>query len=96
MSAPAVGGAVGKNRLSLLVLCRRAIGANGSLTGCAGGIGKNIRLLEPEGAMRDTFFIPKKSAGAYPEGKRPPRGVYPRGGLFQTLQNSDLIQSTRL
>lgn len=96
MSAQAVGGAVGKNRISLLVLCRRAVGSNGSLTGCAGGIGKKIRLLEPEGAMRDTFFVPKKSAGAYPEGKRPPRGVYPRGGLFQTLQNSDLIQSTRL
>ena len=96
MSAQAVGGAVGKNRISLLVLCRRAVGSNGSLTGCAGGIGKKIRLLEPEGAMRDTFFVPKKSAGAYPEGKRPPCGVYPRGGLFQTLQNSDLIQSTRL
>ena len=96
MSAQAVGGAVGKNRISLLVLCRRAIGANGSLTGCAGGIGKNIRLLEPEGAMRNTFFVPKKSVGAYPDEKRPPRGVYPRGGLFQTLQNSDLIQSTRL
>ena len=96
MSAQAVGGAVGKNKPSILVPCRRIVGANGSLTGCAGGIEKKIRLLEPEGAMRNTFFVPKKSAGAYPEGKRPPRGVYPRGGLFQTLQNSDLIQSTRL
>lgn len=96
MSAQAVDGAVGKNRISILVPCRRVVGANGSLTGCAGGIEKKIRLLEPEGAMRNTFFVPKKSAGAYPERKRPPRGVYPRGGLFQTLQNSDLIQSTRL
>ena len=96
MSAQAVGGAVGKNKPSILVPCRRIVGANGSLTGCAGGIEKKIRLLEPEGAMRNTFFVPKKSAGAYPERKRPPRGVYPRGGLFQTLQNSDLIQSTRL
>lgn len=96
MSAQAVDGAVGKNRISILIPCHRAVSANGSLTGCAGGIEKNIRLLAPEGAMRDTFFVPKKSAGAYPEGKRPPRGVYPRGGLFQTLQNSDLIQSTRL
>lgn len=74
MSAQAVGGAVGKNKPSILVPCRRIVGANGSLTGCAGGIEKKIRLLEPEGAMRNTFFVPKKSAGAYPEEKRPPRG----------------------
>lgn len=61
MSAQAVGGAVGKNRISILVPCHRVVGANGSLTGYAGGIGKNIRLLAPEGAMRDTFFVPKKS-----------------------------------
>ena len=62
VSAQAVGGAVGKNKLSILVPCRRAVGANGSLTGCADGIEKKIRLLAPEGAMRDTFFVPKKSA----------------------------------
>lgn len=74
MSAQAVGGAVGKNRISILVPCHRVVGANGSLTGYAGGIEKKIRLLEPEGAMRNTFFVPKKSVGAYPEEKRPPRG----------------------
>ena len=61
MSAQAVGGAVGKNRISILVPCHRVVGANGSLTGYAGGIEKKIRLLELEGAMRDTFFVPKKS-----------------------------------
>ena len=39
MSAQAVGGAVGHNRISILIPCHRVVGANGSLTGYAGGIG---------------------------------------------------------
>ena len=38
MSAQAVGGAVGHNPLSIIVPCHRVVGANGSLTGYAGGI----------------------------------------------------------
>ena len=47
-SAQAVGGAVGKNPISILIPCHRVVGANGSLTGYAGGIEKKVYLLELE------------------------------------------------
>ena len=49
MSAQAVGGAVGRNPISLLIPCHRVIGANGSLTGYAGGLDKKEYLLRTEG-----------------------------------------------
>ena len=48
MSAQAVGGAVGHNRVSVIVPCHRVIGSDGSLTGYAGGIERKIKLLEIE------------------------------------------------
>ena len=48
MSAQAVGGAVGRNQISIIVPCHRVIASNGSLTGYAGGIDKKIHLLEIE------------------------------------------------
>ncbi|MFC2369378.1 MAG: methylated-DNA--[protein]-cysteine S-methyltransferase [Selenomonas noxia] len=50
MSAQAVGGAVGRNPISILIPCHRVVGTNGSLTGYAGGIDKKERLLQWEGA----------------------------------------------
>ena len=50
MSAQAVGGAVGHNPISLIIPCHRVVGANGSLTGYAGGIEKKIYHLELEDA----------------------------------------------
>ena len=61
MSAQAVGGAVGHNEISIIVPCHRVVGANGSLTGYAGGIDKKISLLKLEGAYKKEFFVPKKS-----------------------------------
>jgi methylated-DNA-[protein]-cysteine S-methyltransferase len=49
MSARAIGGAVGRNPISILIPCHRVIGKNGSLTGYAGGIGAKIKLLKNEG-----------------------------------------------
>lgn len=49
MSAQAVGGAVGHNPISIIIPCHRVVGANGSLTGYAGGIETKIKLLELEG-----------------------------------------------
>ena len=49
MSAQAVGGAVAHNPISILIPCHRVIGANGSLTGYAGGLDRKIRLLKLEG-----------------------------------------------
>lgn len=62
MSAQAVGGAVGHNKISIIIPCHRVMGANGSLTGYAGGIDKKVKLLELEkGGMRYSF-VPKKRA----------------------------------
>lgn len=49
MSAQAVGNAVGHNPISIIIPCHRVIGANGNLTGYAGGLDKKIKLLEIEG-----------------------------------------------
>ena len=55
VSARAVGGAVGHNPISVIVPCHRVVGANGSLTGYAGGIERKVRLLELEGARTHTM-----------------------------------------
>ena len=60
MSAQAVGGAVGHNSISLIIPCHRVVGANGSLTGYAGGIDKKIKLLTLEKADIEKLFVPKK------------------------------------
>lgn len=48
MSAQAVGGAVGRNPVSIIVPCHRVIGADGGLTGYAGGILRKEKLLSLE------------------------------------------------
>jgi len=45
----AVGGAVGRNPLSIVVPCHRVLGANGALTGYAGGLERKTALLHLEG-----------------------------------------------
>lgn len=54
MSAQAVGQAVGRNPIAILVPCHRVIGADGSLVGYAGGIERKARLLELEAAVQGT------------------------------------------
>jgi methylated-DNA-[protein]-cysteine S-methyltransferase len=44
----AVGSANGRNPISIIVPCHRVIGADGKLTGYAGGVDKKRRLLEWE------------------------------------------------
>lgn len=46
--AQAVGGAVGHNPISIIIPCHRVVGANGSMTGYAGGIDSKIKLLKLE------------------------------------------------
>ena len=46
----AVGGAVGRNPIAIIVPCHRVIGSNGSLTGFGGGLERKRTLLELEGA----------------------------------------------
>ena len=59
MSAQAVGSAVGHNPISIIIPCHRVVGADGSLTGYAGGIAIKERLLRLEKADLLKYFIPK-------------------------------------
>jgi len=47
----AVGGAIGRNPLGIVVPCHRVMGANGSLTGYTGGLQHKVALLQLEGAL---------------------------------------------
>ncbi|MCL2344080.1 MAG: methylated-DNA--[protein]-cysteine S-methyltransferase [Firmicutes bacterium] len=49
-SARAVGAAVGHNPVSILIPCHRVVGADGGLTGYAGGLERKAALLRLEGA----------------------------------------------
>jgi methylated-DNA-[protein]-cysteine S-methyltransferase len=47
----AVGGAVGRNPVSVIVPCHRVIGGDGSLTGYAGGVDRKRALLRLESTL---------------------------------------------
>lgn len=50
MSFQAVGNAVGRNKISVIIPCHRVIGTDGKLRGYAGGIDRKIALLNLESA----------------------------------------------
>ena len=52
VSPRAVGQAVGRNPIALLIPCHRVIGAGGKLTGYAGGLDRKIELLKLEGYFK--------------------------------------------
>jgi methylated-DNA-[protein]-cysteine S-methyltransferase len=56
----AVGGAVGRTPVPIIVPCHRVIGADGSLTGYGGGLPRKQALLEHEGAA----FGSRRSEGS--------------------------------
>ena len=47
-AAQAVGGAVGRNPIAIIIPCHRVIGSDGSLTGYAGGLDRKAALLALE------------------------------------------------
>ncbi|HAB66360.1 MAG TPA: cysteine methyltransferase [Firmicutes bacterium] len=59
MSAQAVGGAVHRNPISIIIPCHRVIGYNGNLTGYAGGIDIKVSLLKHEGIDMKILYLPK-------------------------------------
>lgn len=52
-SARAVGGAVGRNPISIIIPCHRVVATSGDLTGYAGGIDRKIALLKLEVYLTD-------------------------------------------
>lgn len=71
----AVGAANGKNPLSIIVPCHRVIGANGSLTGFAGGLDAKAKLLAFEArttGKRSWAKEPDPLSGSVPAPKSPP------------------------
>jgi methylated-DNA-[protein]-cysteine S-methyltransferase len=50
----AVGGAVARNPVSVIVPCHRVVGQQGSLTGYAGGLDRKQALLRLEGSLATT------------------------------------------
>lgn len=50
-AARAVGAAIGRNPLGIVVPCHRVVGASGGLTGYAGGLARKQALLQLEGAL---------------------------------------------
>jgi methylated-DNA-[protein]-cysteine S-methyltransferase len=55
-SARAAGAATGRNPISIVVPCHRVLGADGSLTGYAGGLPRKTRLLEIEGVLQRSLI----------------------------------------
>jgi methylated-DNA-[protein]-cysteine S-methyltransferase len=52
----AVGGAVGRNPVSIIVPCHRVMGTNGTLTGYGGGLERKTALLRLEGALAEELL----------------------------------------
>lgn len=53
----AVGAAIGRNPVSIIVPCHRVIGGNGQLTGYAGGLERKTALLQHEGALETEVAV---------------------------------------
>jgi methylated-DNA-[protein]-cysteine S-methyltransferase len=51
-AARAVGAAVGKNPISIIIPCHRIVGSSGAMTGYAGGLDRKVALLKLEGIAR--------------------------------------------
>lgn len=61
-ASQAVGSAVGRNPISVILPCHRVVGSSGSLTGYAGGMEKKVWLLDLEKADRTGLFVPGKGS----------------------------------
>lgn len=56
----AVGAAIGRNPLSIVVPCHRVVGSGGALTGYAGGLQRKTALLAREGALTGISSVHKQ------------------------------------
>jgi len=60
MSPQAVGAAIGRNPIGIIVPCHRVIGLGGNVTGYAAGVEKKLFLLRHEGVDCSSLFLPKR------------------------------------
>ena len=67
MSARAVGGAVARNPISLIVPCHRVLGSDGGLRGYAGGIERKRALLGLEGITGKGMAAGQKPGTGLPQ-----------------------------
>lgn len=58
MAAQAIGGAVSRNPIALIVPCHRVVGAHQGMGGYRGGLRNKMTLLELEGHRAGEFRIP--------------------------------------
>ena len=58
----AVGAAIGRNPIGIVIPCHRVLGANGALTGYAGGLGRKAALLALESTSHAMTAYPSKPA----------------------------------
>lgn len=63
MSAQAVGGAVGHNKISIIIPCHRVVGTGGSLTGYAGGIDRKGKAAGAGADRHDPLFCAQNGHG---------------------------------
>ncbi len=77
LAVRAVGAAVGRNPVSVIVPCHRVLGSDGTLTGYAGGLPRKTALLRLEGALADRL----RTLPLWPQGDATARGTgAPRTG----------------
>jgi methylated-DNA-[protein]-cysteine S-methyltransferase len=62
----AVGAAVGRNPISVIIPCHRVIGADGGLTGYAGGLDRKRSLLALESGIASQRFVLRPTPAALP------------------------------
>lgn len=62
----AVGAAIGRNPLGIIVPCHRVVGSNGALTGYAGGLPRKQALLQHEGAQAGIAGTSAGTVGGWP------------------------------
>ncbi|MDA8456909.1 methylated-DNA--[protein]-cysteine S-methyltransferase [Acidovorax sp. GBBC 3334] len=77
LAVRAVGAAVGRNPVSVIVPCHRVLGSGGALTGYAGGLPRKTALLRLEGALPEGLH----SLPLWPDAdaEPPARTVVPAG-----------------
>lgn len=91
-SAQAVGGAVGRNPISIIIPCHRVVGADNSMTGFASGVERKCKLLEMESRVVEIVGTQMRQGGQQIEGLE--RVSINRGECIAIVGNNGSGKST--